>query len=87
MGFSRINFSYLWDDITINYVLDALEFISENGWMFLPKYIPNMKTGLWMHVEGGENYLARESLHSFNILEETEPFHNSLNSFNLSAVT
>ena len=41
MGFSRINFSYLWEEGTINYLLDALEFISEHGWMFLPKYVPH----------------------------------------------
>ena len=41
MGFSRINFSYLWEESTINYLLDALEFVSNYGWMFLPRYIPN----------------------------------------------
>lgn len=55
--------------------------------MFLPKYKPDLKTGQWMHIEGENNYLARESIHSFNILEETEPFQHSINKFNLTAVS
>lgn len=56
MGFSRINFSYLWEESTINYLLDALEFISEHGWMFLPKYVPHEKTGQWTHLNGAKSY-------------------------------
>lgn len=49
MGYSRINFAYFWDDETIDFVLDALEFIQSYGWMFLPHYTLVVETGQWIH--------------------------------------
>ncbi len=86
MGFTRINFSYLWDKATITYLLDALEFISNYGWLFLPKYAPNSLTSQWLHLEGAASYTQRESLHSFNILDPP-PTHAPLTNFDLSTVT
>jgi selenocysteine lyase/cysteine desulfurase len=38
VGFTRINFSYFLHDEDIKYILDAIEFIAEYGWMLLPDY-------------------------------------------------
>ena len=56
MGFTRVNFSYLWEEDTITYLMDALEFISNHGWLFLPQYIPGVSTGQWSHLEGATSF-------------------------------
>jgi hypothetical protein len=38
MGYTRVNFSFFLTDQDIEYVIEAIEFISEYGWMFLPHY-------------------------------------------------
>jgi len=38
IGFTRVNFSYFFTDEDVKYILDAIEFISNYGWMFLPHY-------------------------------------------------
>jgi selenocysteine lyase/cysteine desulfurase len=38
MGFSRINFNYYISEEEIDYILDAIEFICDYGWLFLPHY-------------------------------------------------
>ncbi len=34
-GFTRLNLSYFASDEEVNYLLNALEFIAEEGWKFL----------------------------------------------------
>lgn len=38
VGFTRLNVSYFMNEEDINYILDAIEFVSNYGWMFLPHY-------------------------------------------------
>jgi hypothetical protein len=38
IGFTRINFNYFFNDADIDYILDAIEFIQNYGWMLLPHY-------------------------------------------------
>ena len=37
-GFTRLNINYFIDAEEMDYILDALEFVSLYGWMFLPHY-------------------------------------------------
>ena len=48
MGYSRLNFSYFFNDDDVDYICHALEFVSKFGWMFLPNYEFEMKRGLWI---------------------------------------
>lgn len=48
MGYSRLNFSYFFNDEDVDYICHALEFVSRFGWMFLPNYEFEMKRGLWI---------------------------------------
>jgi len=38
MGYVRLNFSYFMHQNDIDYVLNAIEFVSKYGWMYLPDY-------------------------------------------------
>jgi hypothetical protein len=38
VGFTRFNLNFFLRDEEIKYTLDAIEFIAEYGWMFLPHY-------------------------------------------------
>ena len=38
MGFSRVNFNYFMTEEEVYYLLYAIEFICNYGWMLLPHY-------------------------------------------------
>ena len=38
MGFTRVNFNYFLSDEEVDYLVSAIEFVAEFGWMFLPHY-------------------------------------------------
>ena len=37
-GFTRMSFPYFVDQSEVNFVLDAVAFVAEHGWKFLPLY-------------------------------------------------
>ena len=47
VGFTRINFAYFMRPEEINYILDAIEFIANYGWMLLPHYQFDQDSGVW----------------------------------------
>jgi hypothetical protein len=42
-------FSRFSSEEEINFILDALEFVSTEGWKLMPQYIFNNETGEWKH--------------------------------------
>lgn len=48
-GWCRISLHYAMDDIEAEYILDAIDFVAENGRRFLPLYHFDMNTGAWTH--------------------------------------
>lgn len=48
-GWVRVNFNYFISSRVFNYILDAVEFISERGWELLPDYEFEADTGIWYH--------------------------------------
>lgn len=50
-GWCRIGFHYLFDDAEVGYLLDAVEFVADYGYRFLPLYRFDSATGLWTHRE------------------------------------
>ena len=48
-GWCRISLHYAMDDIEVGYILDAIEFVAEQGYRFLPLYHFDMSTGAWTH--------------------------------------
>ena len=37
------------DDIEVDFILDAIDFVAEHGYRFLPLYHFDMNTGVWTH--------------------------------------
>ncbi|CAF1516915.1 unnamed protein product [Rotaria sordida] len=46
-GFTRFNLSYFASDEEVDYILNALEFIADEGWKFLPLYTYELETAVW----------------------------------------
>jgi len=48
-GWCRISLHYAMDDIEIDFILDAIDFVAEYGFRFLPLYNFDLHTGAWLH--------------------------------------
>lgn len=46
MGFTRLSFNYFFDEETVDYVLDCIEWLSIHGYKLLPMYRPQKS---WSH--------------------------------------
>ena len=54
MGFTRVNINYFLKEEVVDYILDAIEFVANYGWMFLPHYQFEAETGIWVNREEKE---------------------------------
>ena len=54
MGFTRLSFNYTLEDKEVDYVLNAIEFICNYGWMFLPHYKFDQDLGIWVNRDESE---------------------------------
>ena len=50
-GWCRVGFHYVFDDYETAFILDAVEFIADYGYRFLPLYTFDSHTGIWQHNE------------------------------------
>jgi hypothetical protein len=48
-GWCRISLHYVMDDIETDYILNAIDFVANQGYRFLPLYNFDMHTGAWLH--------------------------------------
>ena len=48
-GWCRISLHYAMDDIEVDYILDAIDFVAGQGYRFMPLYNFDMHTGAWLH--------------------------------------
>jgi selenocysteine lyase/cysteine desulfurase len=48
-GWCRVSLHYVMDDLEADFILDAIEFVAEQGYRFLSQYDFDMHTGAWMH--------------------------------------
>lgn len=51
MGYTRVNFNYFMTPEDTEYILQAIEFICQYGWMFLPHYKFDQDLGYWINRE------------------------------------
>jgi selenocysteine lyase/cysteine desulfurase len=51
-GWVRVNFNYFISDAVFDFVVEAVEFVAEHGWRFLPLYEVDIASGLWVHRDG-----------------------------------
>ncbi|ETI36476.1 hypothetical protein F441_17267 [Phytophthora nicotianae CJ01A1] len=49
-GVARMSFPYFADEGEVEYILDAVNFVADHGWKFLPKYEYDPHNGAWRHV-------------------------------------
>ncbi|KAF4320702.1 hypothetical protein G195_005123 [Phytophthora kernoviae 00238/432] len=49
-GVARMSFPYFADEEEANYILEAVHFVADHGWKFLPEYDFNCRTGVWRHI-------------------------------------
>lgn len=57
-GWCRVGFHYAMDDVEAGFVVDAVEFIADQGHRFLALYDFDPATGLWSHREYRETHAA-----------------------------
>lgn len=48
-GWVRVNFNYFISDEVFEYIIEAVKFVAEYGWCFLPDYEFEPDTGQWHH--------------------------------------
>lgn len=48
-GFARLNLPYFASDSEIDFIIDAVIAVAQNGWALLPYYQMNAETGEWHH--------------------------------------
>lgn len=48
-GWCRISLHYVMDDLEVAYILDAIDFVAEHGYRFLPLYNFDVHSGAWQH--------------------------------------
>ena len=48
-GWCRISLHYVMDDIEVDYILDAIDFVADHGYYFMRLYNFDVHTGAWLH--------------------------------------
>jgi selenocysteine lyase/cysteine desulfurase len=54
LGWTRVNFHYVMSQEEVAFILDAIEFISTYGYLFLNEYEVNLQSGEWRHINESE---------------------------------
>lgn len=64
-GFTRLNFHYTMDEDTFQYVLEAINFVANEGWKLLPQYTFYQETAEFVHVSN-KKFTHRRWLHNIS---------------------
>lgn len=48
-GFTRLNLPFFFHESRVDFILNAIKFVCEHGWKFLPQYICNLQTAEFRH--------------------------------------
>lgn len=64
-GFSRMSFPYFMGERELEYILEAVHFVADEGWKFLPQYKFNHKSGAWTHTTRFTKFPNRKWLSHF----------------------
>lgn len=51
-GWVRVNFNYFVSDAVVDYIIEAVTLIAQDGWRLLPDYRFDPASGLWKHRAG-----------------------------------
>ncbi|KAF4316001.1 hypothetical protein JM18_008156 [Phytophthora kernoviae] len=64
---TRISFPYFVEDAEVDYILEALHFLADHGWKFLPKYNISCCTGVWRHVSRATENASLTSMKALGV--------------------
>jgi hypothetical protein len=53
LSFVRLGFNYFTSDAVVDYVIEAIHLVANDGWRLLPRYRFEPRSGLWEHEAGG----------------------------------
>jgi len=70
-GWCRVSFHYAMDAAEIQFIIDCVRFIADNGTDFLPWYKFCLKQATWDHIEGDDNCPKLSLKEAFNQYDET----------------
>ena len=48
----RLNFNYFISETVVDFLIDAVRFVADEGWKLLPQYEMDPVSGLWRHRRG-----------------------------------
>lgn len=48
-GYVRLSLHYTMEDTTVDFILQALDFVATDGWRLLPLHMFDPRSGTWMH--------------------------------------
>jgi len=54
-GWCRISLHYVMDDIEVDFILNAVEFVADQGYRFMPLYDFDVYSGAWVHKSDSGN--------------------------------
>ncbi|KAG3078776.1 hypothetical protein PI124_g16530 [Phytophthora idaei] len=60
-GVVRMSFPYFADDAEVEYILDAMNFVADHGWKFLPQYEFDIHSAAWRHSSRSKDNLPTKS--------------------------
>jgi len=72
-GWVRVNFHYLLEEFAFDYMIEAMLFIADYGYLFLQDYSVDCLTGNWTHKNNKEYCLESFNLKSIMSGEDFEP--------------
>ncbi len=52
LSFVRIGFNYFTSDAVVDYLIEAVHLVADEGWKLLPHYRFDPRSGLWQHERG-----------------------------------
>lgn len=70
-GWCRVSFHYVMDEADIQYIIDCVRFIADNGTDFLPWYKFCLKQACWEHIKDDDNCPKLSLKEAFNQQDET----------------
>ena len=74
-GWVRVNFNYFVSERVVDYVLEAVALVAEDGWRLLPDYRFEVDTGRWRHHAGPVEPPLRLSMLDWDEGRLTYPQH------------
>ena len=55
-GWVRINFHYAMSEYEVDFIIEAIDFVSKNAYLFLKDYTVDLKTGGWSNIKKMEEH-------------------------------